>query len=52
MENAMVSGRGAARWWSRQHPWIYRGDVLPELPQQRQRAEEGAETAAPAGGAS
>jgi small subunit ribosomal protein S3 len=32
--------------------WIYRGDVLPELPQQRQRAEEGEEAApqtAPAG---
>jgi small subunit ribosomal protein S3 len=32
--------------------WIYRGDVLPELPQQRQRAEEGEEgapEAAPAG---
>jgi 23S rRNA (cytosine1962-C5)-methyltransferase len=28
MENAIVSGRGAARWSSRQHPWIYRGDVV------------------------
>jgi small subunit ribosomal protein S3 len=29
--------------------WIYRGDVLPELPQQRQRAEEEGGAAAPVG---
>jgi small subunit ribosomal protein S3 len=29
--------------------WIYRGDVLPELPQQRQRAEEGETSPAGAG---
>ena len=26
--NARVSRRGAARWVERQHPWIYRSDVL------------------------
>jgi 23S rRNA (cytosine1962-C5)-methyltransferase len=32
MRTAKVSGRGAARWRQRQHPWIYRSDVkaVPE----------------------
>jgi 23S rRNA (cytosine1962-C5)-methyltransferase len=32
LDAARVSGRGAHRWRNRQHPWIYRSDIL-ELPQ-------------------
>jgi 23S rRNA (cytosine1962-C5)-methyltransferase len=39
MDRAIVTARGAARWVSRQHPWIYRSDIA-EFPSSNAGAVE------------